>query len=222
MALLGGGKYSRDLAAARRTFTEWVNYYASLILPGLKVRVIYENLHPSSEAWATLYDDKTIEVTVNAIFLEANMYNLQSEDMRGLPVHELCHLKIFLDEFEQWAGKDYGSMGARTHRDPKYLACVKKFCHERHARACAHPGRTSFKNYFGGESGMVPVDIFYIFSYFCPRCNTTWDENVLMNYGKMHIPDKCIECGGPIENVQHLTPREVLLIDLPDDFISYR
>jgi hypothetical protein len=224
MAMLGGEKYSRDLAAAKRIFSGWVLAYSSIIVPDISVRVRFEYIHPSYDAWAEMFDDGVAEMTVNTLFLEANMYNLESKEVQMIPVHELCHLKVFIEDFAAWKNRTDpdDKEVLHDHRDTRFVSCVKKFFHARHARPGPHPGRLSFGHYFGSKDGVVPVDIFYIYSYYCPKCNATWDENSLMIHGKLRTPDVCSECGGPVENVKHLTPREVLRYDIPDDIIVYR
>ena len=224
MALIGGAKYARDLAAAKRTFTEWIAYYTPLVIPGHKIKVKYEIIHESYDAWAEVYDDGTIELIINTIFLEANMYNLMSEEIMMLPIHELCHAKIFYEDLSAWLNRvdPNDKEVLHDHRDSRFVNCVKQFIHKKYARTGPHPGKLSFKHYFGSKSGIVPVDIFYIYNYRCPTCNATWDENSLMRYGKLQEPENCGECGGPIENVKHLTPREVVRFDVPDDIIVYR
>jgi len=217
MALLGGEQYARDLAAAKNTFSARVQRYAHDIAPGYAVKVKYITIHPRWDMWAEHFGGRRVELAVNNLFIEANMYNLDSEVIVALPAHELCHIKVFIEDNARWLKDEF----LHTHRDKRFVDCVKQFVPRHFAKCGPHPARLSFKHYLGSSCGVVPPDIFYIFSYYCPQCNETWDENVLGRYGKYQEPDTCLECGGSIEDVVHLTPRDVVRLGIPDDLIIY-
>jgi hypothetical protein len=223
MPVLGGKKYARDYANAKKAFTGWINHYSHLIIPGVPFKLKYKILNPSIDSWGEVFDDGESELVVNSLFLEANMYNLGSEAVRMLPVHELCHIKVFLEDLYAWL--DLGNLDAdehiHTHADPRFRGCVTDYFNIRHSMTGPHPGRLSFRNYFGSEAGVVPPDIFFIYSYYCPACDETWDENSLRRYKRMIEPKTCVSCGGPVEKVKHLTPRDILRFDIPDDLMVY-
>lgn len=239
MALLGGKKYVRDLAQAKSTFIARARRHASDIAPGINIECVFEPIALGWEAQSFYYPDRnSMLFIVDDLWFEANMYNIDSEMFDGLHVHELCHLKLDIIDYQ--AGlisiDDLIENPTGHHGTKRYLNCVGKYVPTRFARALSSPGYTWFRNYLGSKDGNVPVDIFFIYEVYCPVCKENHYMNLLMFLDEtrphllyesaerkfidyiyhpnelLHMLD-CDECGGPIERIKHLTPLEVYAED---------
>lgn len=186
MALLGGKKYLGDFAKAKTAFMKSTRQHAANITPGINIEFTFKPISMGFEAESFYFPGKnSMLFAVDDMWFEANMYNIDSKMFDGLQVHELCHLKLDIEDYQ--AGRvtidDLVENPPQHHGTKRYRNCVLgEDVPKRFARATSDPSHTSFQNYLGSEEGSVPIDIFFIYEIHCPTCANDYLVNLLTSH----------------------------------------
>lgn len=236
MPVIYGDPYSRDLANAKVTFSARVRRFAHDLVPGVNVDVIYSGLGVKNEAEAFFYPKRMVlEFVVDDMWIEANMYNLDSEATVAAIPHELCHLKLEMEDYisgdPKWDQKTH-------HMTKPFINCLESAgVSRRFAGSKIHEGRNSFRHYLGSKGGNVPTDIFFIYELECQTCLDKFYINALEFFRPprvTYIYDasfiakemRCNRCaatilgGGHVE-ARHLMPMDVYREGVSDALIVY-